>query len=286
MTRVVGPNDPLNKSEWKSLHLESELVRQLLGAGVTSLGKANYADGKGNYYVAFFSLSLGIERLAKLILVADYAITNHGKMPSQSELRAYGHELDQLIQKVDAISKTHKQKLEYSHPDNPISGAIIKCLDSFADASRGRYANFEFVGNPQNGNQHEPVSLWWNEVAQLILQEHLSGTKQEAILKAHAAFAAHVLGNDSITLHQIETGDIVQDIEALSLRTGQTKIVQKYGRYYTLLVIRWLSEVFSKLSQHACYQAKIPVFFGHSEYFDTFTVPDEFLKTRRTWPLT
>jgi hypothetical protein len=35
------------------------------------LGRANYANKFGEYYTAFFGLSIGLERLAKLVLVAD-----------------------------------------------------------------------------------------------------------------------------------------------------------------------------------------------------------------------
>jgi hypothetical protein len=43
---------------------------------------------------------------------------------------------------------------------------IIECLDAFADANRGRYANFVALDD-QNLSQEEPVSKWWGEVAEL-----------------------------------------------------------------------------------------------------------------------
>ena len=81
------------------------LVRHIVGAGVTSLGKANYADKTGEYYTAFFGLSIGLERLSKLILVANYAICNHGKMPDDKYVRGYGHKLIKLLDVVDKISQ-------------------------------------------------------------------------------------------------------------------------------------------------------------------------------------
>jgi hypothetical protein len=74
-----GQPNPSDIPEWHALRREATLVRQLVGAGVTALGRANYADKKGDYYTAFFGLSIGLERLVKLILVADYAISNSGR---------------------------------------------------------------------------------------------------------------------------------------------------------------------------------------------------------------
>ena len=74
------------------------LVQQLIGSGATALGRANYAD-KGEYYNAFFGLSTGIERLTKLILVADHAICSGGKFPSHSNIKNYGHKVACLNKK-------------------------------------------------------------------------------------------------------------------------------------------------------------------------------------------
>jgi hypothetical protein len=88
-----------------------------------------------------------------------------------------------------------------------------------------------------------------------------------------------------MVLHVNETGDAMQDVQTSSINTGQTEFVQRYGRYYTLTIIRWLAEVFSELSSTACYKHNIDAFFGVDEYFQTYTVDDSFLKTRKIWPL-
>ena len=63
--------------EWHALGREAELSAEQIAQGVTALGKANHAQ-KGIYTQAFFGLSIGLERLAKLILLADHAISNSG----------------------------------------------------------------------------------------------------------------------------------------------------------------------------------------------------------------
>jgi hypothetical protein len=164
---MQGRSDPWDIPEWHALRREAALVRHLVGSGVTALGRANYADKKGEYYTAFFGLSVGLERLAKLILVADHAISNGGQMPDERTVRKFRHKLVDLLNAADAVAQKHKMKLAYPRPTSAISAQIIERLDAFADASRGRYANFVALGDPNLG-QEEPIGKWWDKVAELI----------------------------------------------------------------------------------------------------------------------
>jgi hypothetical protein len=282
---VPGNINPWEIPEWHAIRRECALVRHLIGSGATALGRANYADQKGEYYTAFFGLSVGLERLVKLILVADHAITNTGQMPDQQVVRRYGHKLSDLMDAAEKVSANHALKLDYPRPTDAISQKIAECLDAFADAGRGRYANFAALGDPNLG-QDEPIGKWWGEVAELILKEHYYGKATQKRVEGRASVADAVMSPVSMVLYFSETGDTMQDVLTASIRTGQTELVQRYGRYYALTVVRWLSEVFSELSRSACYTHNIDAFFGVWEYFHTYTVDDSFLKTRKNWPLT
>lgn len=50
---------------------EAALTASLLGNGLNALRKAGIFN-KGLYYQAFFSLSIGIERLLKMIIITRY----------------------------------------------------------------------------------------------------------------------------------------------------------------------------------------------------------------------
>lgn len=278
--------DPWDTPGWMALSRESKLVRHLLGAGVTALGRANYADQAGEYYTAFFGLSVGIERLAKLILVADHALSNQGKLPPQSIIRKYGHNIENLLISVDAIPEKNSIELRYQKPITAISTKIVECLDAFADAGRGRYANFAALGDPNIEGQFEPIRKWWAEVAELILQEHYYGRVAQTRVEGNANMIDAMIGSFSSVLHFNEVGGVMSDIPSASVRTGQTKYVQKYGRYHTLTVIRWMSDIFCELCRTACYKFNMTEFFGHHELFWTYTVDDAFLKNRKIWPLT
>jgi len=277
--------DPFTLPEWQALHREASLVSQIIGAGATALGRASYGSGFGEYYTAFFGLSIGVERLAKLILVADYAIDNGGTLPGQAVVRRYGHKLGALIEDADRIARARNISVPYLAPTDPICAAVIRCLDAFADASKGRYANFEAIGNPDFNAADEPVNKWWLEVVEPILDRHYRGRKVEAQVRRRAAIVDEMIGDLSIVLFTDETGNILSDVATASERTGQTMLAQKYGRFYALSVVRWLSNIFGQLVHKGTYAGGIDSLFGHSEFFDTYTLDDKFLLTRKVWPL-
>jgi hypothetical protein len=277
--------DPFTLPEWHALGREASLVSQLIASGVTALGRANYADELGEYYTAFFGLSIGIERLAKLILVADYAIEHGGTLPDQTVVRKFGHKLTALIEKADQIAIKHGLTLEFPKPAHPICWGVVECLDAFADASKGRYANFEAIGNPTFDSDNEPVNRWWTKVVEPILDKHYRCKSAEAGVRQWAATVQAVIGSSSIVRHINEQGVKMTNIATASERTGQTKWARKYGRFYTLTVVRWLSNIFDGLIDEAAYGKRISALFGHNEMFQTYLVPNSFLLSYQRWPL-
>lgn len=278
--------DPMQMPEWKALSRECSQVRQLIGAGITALGKANYADGKGEYYIAFYGLSLGIERLAKLILVADYVLNNKGAFPTPKQIKNFGHQLVKLIDEVKSIASRHSITQIHGTPSPDFSAAILNCLDSFADAGRGRYANFSVIGDPNFNEDLEPIKHWYDNVADLILSSHHNGKTPEKKIAANAQLVSDAIGDYSSVLFIAEDGKILSDIKSASIRTGQSEILQKFGRFYTLQIVRWLSDIFIELTDTSGYKDEFAVLFGHYEFFQTYSVEDKFLLTRKVWPLT
>jgi len=238
----------------------------------------------GEYYTAFFGLSVGLERLSKLILVTRYAIENRGRMPDERVVRKYGHKLIDLTNEVEDISEKMQLSLSYSRPRQDVPQKILECLDSFADARRGRYANFASLDNP-NLTVDEPINKWWGEVAECILKEHYYGKPAQRRVEGNAELIDAMISPFTMVIHTNESGDTMLNVKSASIRTGQNAIVQKWGRYHSLRIARWLATVLSELSHIACYKHDIEVFFGLNEYFNSYTVDDSFLKTRKLWPL-
>ncbi len=251
--------NPCEVHEWHALGREASLVRHLIGSGATAIGRANYADKMGEYYTAFFGLSVGLERLSKLILVAHYAIENQGRMPDERVVRKFGHKLIDLTNEVENISEKMQLSLSYSRPIQEIPQKILECLDSFADARRGRYANFASLDNP-NLTGDEPVNKWWGEVAECILEKHYYGKVAQRRVEGSAELIDAMISPFTMVIHTNENGNTMLDVKSASIRTGQNAIVQKWGRYYSLAIVRWLATVLSELSHIACYKHGIDGF--------------------------
>lgn len=275
---------PTELPEWHALRREAALVSQLLGAGTTALGRGSHGNGIGEYYTAFFGLSIGIERLAKLILITDHAIKERGVLPSQTIVKRYGHKLKALCEEAENIVKHHNLSLIYPKPNEKICWNIIGCLDFFADASAGRYANFDAIGNPQLNPDLEPVRKWWLDVAEPILQKHYRGSSAKAKAQLNAFVANALMGDSTYVLQTDEKSQLITDVATLSERSDQVKWVQKFGRFYTLCVVRWLSNVFDSLARLAFYDKHIDALFGHNEFFACYRGDNKYLLNRKVWP--
>ena len=128
--------DPLTNQICLALRRECQLVRGLLSSGITALGKATFSDPE-KYYLAFFNLSIGIERLSKLVIIVDYKIKND-RFPSEKVIKEYNHDISNLLKTVFKITKCHDLQLLYFYKKCIISDAIISSLNCFADAQKGR----------------------------------------------------------------------------------------------------------------------------------------------------
>jgi hypothetical protein len=271
----------MDSPERLALLREAALVRHLLGSGATALGRAT--TGLGEYYSAFFGLSIGLERLTKLILVADWAISNNGQMPLQKFVCQFRHELARLMDEVDAVIAKRAITLDYGRPNNPVCIQIIECLDGFADARRGRYANFATLGDPNLGNQ-EPIRQWWGRVADLILKERYFSKRVQERAEAQADLVGQII-SPAIVWHTSEIGDPIRNVASGSTLSSQNCIVQQWARYYALTIVRWLADAFSKLATEGCYKHSVHALFGVEEYFRAYTLDDSSLRRYKIWPL-
>ena len=117
--------------EQKLLLMEGSLTLSTLTEGLDCLRKANMYE-KGLYYQAFLSLSIGIERLLKIILLYEYRINNDGKFPENNYLKEKGHDLYEMFKIVSPNT------LE----DN-VDNLVIKFLSNFAKSTR--YYNLDVL---------------------------------------------------------------------------------------------------------------------------------------------
>lgn len=266
-------------TEWRALQREAQLAAEQIATGVTTLGKANHAQ-PGLYSQAFFGLSIGLERLGKLIVITNHAIENSGSFPSDNDLRQIGHDLRKILSKCERIGKTvDPERLYAARPTELIHEGIEETLSEFATVSR--YYNLNHITGGAS-NQVDPIAMWWDKVGMPICERHYSAQQQKRDA-AKACINTSLLGECSTVLHYLEDGTEVNNVNDFVGHAGATAIVQKYGRVYTLQIVRWLASILFELSHHGAYVKRIEPLLGLHEPFALFGNDDRFLRRRRTW---
>jgi len=267
--------------QWHALGTEAELAGSQIALGVTALGRANHTR-LGDYTIAFFGLATGLERLGKLIVIADYAIRNQGKFPDDKFLKdKFRHNLALLLDHCEVVSGTRPS--EYSkRPKGKVHQGIVQTLSEFARHTR--YYNLDLVTVGRVPIPEEPVGAWWKRVGEPILSQHYTPRQSEKD-KAIAAALDKTCGANALIRHESETGEPINDLAALVRRDGASRVVQKYGRLYVLQIVRWLSFLLADLAHEAAYTHRIEPLLGVEEPFHLFWNDDRYFLTRKTWAI-
>jgi hypothetical protein len=266
--------------EHMSLNREAAIAAEMIASGVTLLGKASYAQD-GLYGQAFFNLSIGFERAAKLAYIADYAIENGGQFPSNQVLKdQIGHDLDQLFNHAETISS---KRGTTARPSSDIHNGIVETLTEFARGTR--YYNLDLVtGAARARNSVDPMVAWNARVTEPIIAKH-SSAAQRARIERDARAVDAMFGRVSFVNMTDEAGGHMDTMYAASRRTGETDIARKWAPLYVLQLARWLSFLIDSLSHEGAYQRRIEALLGLDEYFVLFKDDDRYLKGRRTWSI-
>ena len=144
------------KSFWL-LQQEAILANSCILTGFEFMIKGGFDDRyKGHYYTSFFQISIGIERILKLILISNYMFENSYQSPDEKMIRSYGHDLMALYQEVKRISVSHDNSELQELEDKSIRKNIFVFMNAFA-AATGRYHN---ISNLETGNSTDPLEQW------------------------------------------------------------------------------------------------------------------------------
>lgn len=268
--------------EFKALLNEAHFTKELLGIGVTQLYKANYTT-KGIYYLAFTSLTTGLERMTKLCFILDYYIEHNGVFPEESYIRPFGHKINLLFQKCREIAKTRKLSFDFTYQlDDIIYQNILDILNDFAQSS-GRYYNLNTLFQ-SNLNKVDCLKRWHEEVDDLIYRDCVTSRKKQKI-NNNATMIHELFGSFMMVSHLDETGDRLDNVMSASSKTGIWEAVAPYRQLYVLRIIRYLTEILGELGFRAQQisitdSIDIPDFL---EIFALFYNSDSYLRSRKTW---
>lgn len=273
-----------------ALSREAALAAEHIGIGATSLSRANLTK-PACYAQAFFALSVGFERSAKLAIAADHAIKHGGAFPTSGDFKSYGHKLDQLIAKTWTIAEEYENPDgDYPPPSSPLHAAIIAELTSFAN-NKTRYYNLEILSKATAGSEtqaeatEDPISSWHNNVTLPILKKHVKPkTIQRIALEGQGL--QDLIGPLAVVSHTGEDGQAINSLAPLYSKTATVEHAQKYVRMYVLQIARRLAILMSSLGK-AGYGLGSPNMLipELSEFFYIFNQDDYAFKRRKTWSI-
>ena len=195
---------------------EASLTSSLLGNGLNALRKANIYN-KGLYYQAFFSLSIGVERLLKIIIITQYRSEHNGDFPVDIDMKKIGHNLIKLCQYTSVQFK-----------EDSIHEKIVSFLDDFARKSR--YYNIDSMVD-RNIQYYDPL-YEWSLIAEIILES--SGKRKE--IKNKQELARLIDSFSVFGFHDLQGNEVNNAMGILNLYENQ-EIIQAYSVQYMFEII-------------------------------------------------
>jgi len=238
---------------WKLLAQEGYLAQSCLCNGLTALRQANVGDKKGLYYSAFFELSIGFERLMKLIIIIDYMADNQFKFPEPKAIEQFGHKLNELLDATKMVCQKRKPDLVKALTDQELSIKILSFLDKYSHPS-GRYANINKLLSNRYQHEQDPL-LQWSKLAKLIFDSYATvGEKNKAKLMGKSASIA--FGDSAISI----IGDLEGNnlgVAELHVRASVLDTASKHAIFSLVVLIEQLREVLGSVTV-AAHEAERP----------------------------
>lgn len=262
---------------WRALARESALVAEHLGLGATVLGKAN-SDRVANYAQAFFALSVGLERGAKVALTLEAVLTD-GAFLAPDRLKSYGHDLVGLLREVRRIGEERGVEAEF--PDDSISRAVRRTLGDFAK-NVNRYYNLEALADESGRRGQDPIEAWHRNVTQPVLADHY--TEQQRAQDAARAEVVGVPANMFVSIiHTSELGEPIRDLQKLRLHSAASDRARPWERMYVLRHARFLGKTIARLGDEVQHLGiEVPYL---EEFFQVFFVDDRDFRERIQWTI-
>lgn len=162
---------------------EGHLFHSCLSQGMTSIAAAD-RESPGACYSAFFNLSIGLERLLKVVLIIDHMAKNELRLPDLAVVKDYGHSLGKLFSAAQAATK---QPLFPPQMPGTIEADILKHLDDFARVSR--YHNLDTLST--QAKLDDPLATW-GRILDRVLNSDVSRRWSRRVLDRDTAIGADV----------------------------------------------------------------------------------------------
>ena len=143
----IAPRSTTEK--FNIINRETGIIAELLTSGLEAIRKIY--KSQAYYYQSFYAVSMGLERLMKLIIHIEQPTTNPYKL---------GHKLEDL-----------SNVLNITFPNNSIENEILSFLTDFAKGDRYTIVDFLYNGD-SNRLAKEPIVYFYKAILSQILNIH------------------------------------------------------------------------------------------------------------------
>ena len=255
---------------------EAELAKRVTCSGLTALRKAT-PSAPGIYYDAFFAISIGLERLAKLAWLIDECIRRNGAFPTDQDLKSVGHDIRKLIKKAQLIQRI--QSAYSTFPNDSITDHIIEFLSEFAEGTR--YYNIDFLVSGKSKAMGDPIKNWHAKVGAPILE--LPEVRPKRQLWQAQAHDVGRLISPAVVFRTAADGTPLSTVSEVVISDNEAREINKVAQWKTLAIVRYVSLLIIDLSESA-HTAGTDFIPYMREHFGFFCGDDAILRRYKTWP--
>ena len=245
---------------------ECGLTATSIDQGLISLRKSHFA-AKGLYYQSFFLLSIGIERLLKLIFIVK-TLVEKDEFPNNNELKNYGHNIIKMFELITGELYPNDNFLE----NNDLFKPILTFLSEYAQSSR--YYNLDTLSG-RNTVTGDPLHVWY-DIQQVIKIKHckvkdFNAYEQELIDR---------LKNNSFFLYTTENDKPVSNAYEYFEEGKYLDKIQGYSVWYFYQIINYLVKI---LLKEADKKRMLPCYSDFFPLFDNQYMTKEQILKKKQW---
>jgi len=270
------PNVPKFPASFILLQQEGYLMSSCLSRGLTDVRIANV--NKGILYSGFFNLSIGIERLLKVIIVIDHMLQHDLSVPTKKQMKAYGHDIVNLYDTCVEIGKKRYTQIQSRSEMDVIDHELLSFLSDFAITTR--YHNLDALSKSQSNL--DPL-LRWNNLITSILDNDVSAKQRDKIIAQAKAISTAI---DDVTftfMHGLDQNSLTTtDVMALPGLHNQA------ARFAVLRLIKKLSTIRDLLANvsHEAYNldTPLPPFPQMQEFLQWLWDDRQYVLNKKKWP--
>ena len=270
---------------WYLLEQEGLLAQACLCNGLTALRRANLGDKKGLFYSAFFELSIGFERVLKLVLILDHMARNQLVPPDSKTVEDYGHKLRALFDAAKAVCTARNVTALDGFQADSLPIVILGFLDDFAHPG-GRYSNINKLTGHRHQAMADPIARWGEMASQIMRTQANARERERAQLNGRMASIAF---GDAAASLMSDLDQQHMDVASLHVRASELDTAAKYAIYALVTLIAALRDVIDSLCDSAwavnrAAQAGATEVPAMKEFFQFAWADKQYVMRKRQWP--